>query len=332
MSTAALRQLYLGLDLGGTKVAAGLVTPEGQVVSRALAPTLELRADGDPLAGVLELGRKLLAEAQGVQLCGLGVALPGPAERATLRLLSAPTIPELEGVPLGPALEDAFGCGAAGDNDANAAALAESRFGAGAGYSHVAYFTVSTGIGGGFVVDGRVYRGSSGTSAEFGHQCVIPESGPPCDCGASGCLEAVASGRGFERRARQVAERVGETHTRLWRRGRGVITPESVAEAARVGDPLARQLWAETAEYLGLGVSNVINVLDPGVVVLGGGVATGAADLLFDAIRETVTRRCMPQLDRRTPIVPAALGADVGIVGAASLAMEAGLGPARVIT
>lgn len=318
--------MILGLDLGGTKVAAGLVTAEGDVLARRQVATLELRADGDPLAGIIRMGRDLLVAAPGRDLLAVGVALPGPVDRAALRLLAAPTIPEIEGVPLGPALESAFGCRAVGDNDANGAALAESRFGAGAGCSHVAYFTISTGIGGGMVVDGRVYRGSSGTSAEFGHQCVQPTDGPLCDCGAYGCLEALASGRGIERRACKTAERVGESRTPGWRRARGMITAESLADAARQGDPLARQLWAETAEWLGIGLSNVINVLDPSIVVLGGGVATGAADLLLDPIREAVSRRCMPSVARNTPIVTAALGPEVGVVGAACLAMEAGLG------
>jgi len=308
---------YLGLDLGGTKVAVGVVDQEGRVRARAQALTAELREGGDPLAKIIQLARGVLSP--GSELRGVGVALPGPTDRETLRLLAAPTIPEIEGVPLAPALERAFGCSAAGDNDANGAALAESRFGAGAGFRQVVYFTISTGIGGGIVLDGRVLRGSHGTSAELGHQVILPIGGPSCDCGGQGCLEALASGRGIVRRARTVLAAHGqplppEPIDTLW-----------VAEQARIGAAWAAEVWQETALYLGVGISNVINILDPDVVVLGGGVATGAQDLLLPAVRDVVRTRCMPSLRRDVPILPAALGSEVGIVGAACLAMEAGL-------
>jgi glucokinase len=163
------------------------------------------------------------------------------------------------------------------------------------------------------VADGQLFRGATGTSAEFGHQVVLPLGGPPCDCGSTGCLEALASGRGIAARARQAYGMEAPDPP---------LTAEAVAEAARRGDPIALRVWEETALYLGLGIANVINLLDPEVVVIGGGVAAGAGDLLFEEVREVVARRCMPSLARRVPILPAALGPDVGLVGAACLAME----------
>lgn len=320
MSSDRSDDLYLGLDLGGTKVAVGLVTSNGEVLSRAQALTADLRANGDPLANIIHLARGVLAPARGAGLRGVGVALPGPTDRDSLRLLAAPTIPEIEGVALGPAFEAAFGCPAAGDNDANGAALAESRFGAGAGSRQVVYFTISTGIGGGIVADGCVVRGSRGTSAEFGHQIILPMGGPVCDCGGNGCLEALASGRGIARRASLA----------LTSHRSRVEPPEPlgaawVAEQARAGEAWASEVWRETALYLGIGISNVINILDPDVVVLGGGVSAGAGDLLLDPVQDVVRSRCMPSLRREVPIRLAALGSEVGIVGAACLAMEAGL-------
>lgn len=322
MSSNRSDDLYLGLDLGGTKVAVGVVTSRGEVLSRAQAFTADLRADGDPLANIIHLARQVLTPAGGTGLRGVGVALPGPTDRDSLRLLAAPTIPEIEGVALGPAFEAAFGCPAAGDNDANGAALAESRFGAGAGSRQVVYFTISTGIGGGIVADGRVVRGSRGTSAEFGHQVILPIGGPACDCGGNGCLEALASGRGIARRASLALSRRPSNGT--------VAQPEPpgaawVAGQARAGEAWAADVWRETALYLGIGISNVINVLDPDVVVLGGGVAAGAGDLLLEPVKDMVRSRCMPSLCREVPIRLAALGSEVGIVGAACLAMEAGL-------
>lgn len=311
-----MARYYLGLDVGGTKTAAGVVSAEGAVLSYLRVSTPDLRAGGDPLPKLIRLGReavtkaRLEEEAPGAALDGVGIALPGPVDRREVRMLAAPTIPEIEGVPLAPAVAEAFGCPAAGDNDANACALAESRFGAGRGHSHVVYFTVSTGIGGGIVVDRRAFRGAGGTSAEFGHQVILPEGGPLCDCGNRGCLEALASGRGIAARAQALM-------------GQEVLTAEAAAEAARAGNPAALRVWEETALYLGLGIANVINILDPEVIVVGGGVAAGAGDLLFARVRKVVGERCMPSLGRRVPILPAALGPEVGIVGAACLAMEA---------
>lgn len=313
------KDLYLGLDLGGTKVAVGLVSESGDVVARAQATTSALRAGGDPLTRIIDLARGVVESEAGAHLRGIGVALPGPTDRTSLRLLAAPTIPEIEGVPLAPALEQAFGCTVAGDNDANGAALAESHFGAGKEHELVVYFTISTGIGGGIVWEKRVLRGQRGTSAEFGHQLILPVGGPPCDCGSHGCLEALASGRGITRRAQLALE------ARQLSGPAGEVTTEWVAEQARRGETWAAEVWAETALFLGAGISNAINILDPDVVVLGGGVATGAQDLLFDPLREMVAARCMPHLKRDVPIWPAALGSEVGIVGAACLAMEAGL-------
>lgn len=311
---------YLGIDVGGTKVAAGVVTGEGRLLSHLRAPTAELRAGGDPLSAILALGRRAVGEAggaPGVPPAGVGIGLPGPADPRGIRMLAAPTLPELLEVSLQPVLEAAFRCPAAGENDANACALAEARFGAGRGAAVVAYITVSTGIGGGIVVDGRVFRGAGGTSGEFGHQVILPAGGPPCDCGGHGCLEALASGRGIAARARTAyaAERAAV------RPASSAITSEWLAERVRAGDPVARDVWDETVLYLAAGVSNVINLLDPEVVILGGGVASGAEDLLFEPLRRQVSVRSMPGLARPTRILPAALGPEVGIVGAACLAM-----------
>jgi glucokinase len=304
--------LFLGLDAGGTKTAAGVVTPAGEVLSHVRISTAELRL-GDALANLIELGRRAMADAGVERVAAVGAALPGPADAAELRLLAAPTIPEWEHVSLAAPLREAFRCPVAGDNDANAAALGEARFGAGRGRSQVVYFTVSTGIGGGIVADGRIFRGARGTSAELGHQVILPEGGPPCGCGGHGCLEALASGRGIAARARQaLGVPSGEP-----------FSAEDAARLARAGNTAALRVWEDTALYLGIGVCNAVNLLDPEVVVLGGGVATGAADLLLPGVRRVVAERCMPRLARPVEVVTAELGPAVGVVGAACLAMAA---------
>lgn len=302
-----MTRTYLALDLGGTKTEAGVVDDRGRVRSRVRVPTLELRSGGDPLRALIHLGRQALEAAGVAQAAGVGVALPGPVDVAGFRMLTAPTIPELEGRSLRDPLERAFGCRAAAENDANACALAEACFGAGRGARDLVYFTVSTGIGGGAVVDGKIFHGSRGTAVEVGHQIVIPSGGPRCDCGSSGCLEALASGRGILARARLAGVEAGDAG--------------GLAELARRGDPEAIRIWEETVTYLGAGISNAINLLDPDVVVLGGGVSLGAADLLLEPLREFVAGRCMPSLGRPVSLQLAGLGADLGLVSAAVTVM-----------
>jgi glucokinase len=315
-----MEAVYLGLDAGGTKVAAGVVTASGRVCSHLRVSTHDLRTSGSPLANLVRLGRDAMQTAGVREVAGVGLALPGPVAHDPLRMLAAPTIPEWEGVPLARCLSEAFGAPVAGDNDANVCALGESRFGAGRGYEEVVYFTISTGIGGGIVRGGRIDRGAGGTSAEFGHQVILPVGGPLCDCGNTGCLEALASGRGILARAREAVAQHGGVPPEWCVDGE--LTASAVAEAGRGGEPIAGRVWAETILYLAAGVSNVINIVDPGVVVLGGGVVAGAQELLLEPLRDAVLQRCMPSLGRQTPILPAALGAEVGIVGAAALAMS----------
>jgi glucokinase len=302
--------VYLGLDVGGTKIAAGLMSEERGVFGTIRTSTASLRAGGRPLEALIALGRRVHHDAGCPALTGVGIALPGPVRRESLTMLAAPTIPEFQGVSLRQPLEEAFGCPAGGDNDANGCALAESRFGAGRGYSPVLYVTVSTGIGGGVVIDGRVYRGATGTAAEFGHQVILPAGGPPCDCGGSGCLETLASGRGIARLGRRV---FGDD---------GVYTADEIAILARFGNPGATSIWDEAGMYLGAGISNLINLFDPGAVILGGGVGCGAFDLLEPRVSEFLAARCMPSLGRKTPILPAALGEDLGVASAVALVRE----------
>lgn len=302
--------VYLGLDVGGTKIAVGLMSEERGVFGTVRTSTTSLRAEGRPLEALIALGRQVHREAGSPRLSGAGISLPGPVDRTRLTMLAAPTIPEFAGVSLLQPLEEAFGCPVGGDNDANGCALAESRFGAGRGYSPVLYVTVSTGIGGGVVIDGSVFRGATGTAAEFGHQVILPDGGPACGCGGTGCLETLASGRGIAALARRV---FGDDLER---------TADDVAALARAGQPAALAVWDEAAVYLGAGLSNLINLFDPGAVILGGGVGCGAFDLLEPRVSLFLASRCMPSLGRRTPILRAALGEDLGVASAVALVME----------
>lgn len=310
----------LGIDLGNTKVAVGVVDTDGAVTGRQRADTDSLRHGDGLLPNLLALIRRSVDEA-GAPAVSAGVALPGPADRSTLTLLHAIALPELVGVPLADRLGTALTMPIVGDNDANVAALGEACFGAGRGAAVLAYFTVSTGIGGGIVLDGRLFRGATGAAAEFGHQRAEPE-GDPCSCGGAGCLETVASGPAIARRARRMLPHFPGSllSDRDWRAGRE-WDARLMAAAAREGDALALHLWDEVGEALGIAVASVIDVLDADCVVLGGGVMN-AADLLLPPVRQAAAEHTMPGLDREVRIVPAALGDDVGIVGAAALAMQ----------
>jgi glucokinase len=310
MNAVPADPVYLGLDVGGTKIAVGLMSEARGVFGTLRTSTASLRADGRALEALIALGRRVHCEAGCPPLTGVGLALPGPVDRASLTMLAAPTIPEFAGASLLKPLEEAFGCPAGGDNDANGCALAESRFGAGRGYPSVLYVTVSTGIGGGVVIDGRVYRGATGTAAEFGHQVILRTGGPPCDCGGSGCLETLASGRGVSRLARRL---YGDNRER---------PADELADLARAGDGTALEVWDEAGAYLGAGISNLINLFDPGVILLGGGVGCGAFDLLEPRLSRFLAARCMPTLTRRTPILRAALGEDLGVASAVALVQE----------
>ncbi len=317
--------LRLGLDIGGTKLAVGVVE-NGRVLARRQAATATA-GDGERL---LRRVAALAAEAcadlgrRPSQVAGVGIALPGPVDPVAQRSSFVPGLEGLNDFPVAPFFQTLWARDEPGwarvDNDANAAALGEAVYGAGRGGRLVCYFTVSTGIGGGVVVAGRLFRGATGQAAEFGH-LKLRLDGPPCRCGDRGCLEALASGTAIGRRAREAAlAGTGELHS-LAVSNLHAPTAADLAAAVRRGDPLAIALWEAAMTDLGLGVVSVIHLYNPDIVVLGGGVSR-SADLLLPAVRRVVAERAMPLLAAAARIEAAALGADVGVVGAAALLDE----------
>jgi glucokinase len=317
--------LRLGLDVGGTKLAVGVVTPDGRVIARRRLPTAEA-GDGERLLDCLALMAEAACSEAGVlpdQLRGVGIALPGPVDPQSQQLITAPSFGALAGRPIVPFFARRWGGAGEGwcvaDNDANAAALGEALYGAGAGARLVCYFTVSTGIGGGVVANGRVFRGATGQAAEFGH-LKLRSDGPTCSCGDHGCLEPLASGAAIGRRAREAALTAGGVLRSLALADPAAPTAEQLAAAVREGDTVARAVWDAAMADLGAGIATVINLFNPDVVVIGGGVSR-SADLLLPAVRGIVARRAMPAL-AAARIEAAALGDDVGIIGAAALLDE----------
>jgi glucokinase len=308
----------LGADIGGTKLAAGVVAPDGTVLSHVTEPTdLSLGPDG-VLDALAALCRRAVAEA-GVDVAsvaGLGIACGGPLDPETGIVHSPPNLPGWDDVPVRDRLAEALrGLPAWIDNDATAGALAEWRFGAGRGCSDMVYLTISTGIGGGVVSGGRLLRGATGNGAELGHVSVRYD-GWPCICGRRGCPEAFASGTNIARRAREALAN-GEASALP-----PDATAEDVAAAAEAGDAVARRVWDETTEVLGELVASILNAWDPQLVVLGGGV-TDAGDSLIVPIRERALRLALSPATRASArIERAALGQGLGVVAAAAVALE----------
>ena len=311
-------QCVAGIDIGGTKIAVALAAPGGRVISSTRFRT---RVEAGPHAvledAVAEIKRML--GAAGTKLTAIGVGCGGPLDRQKGLILSPPNLPGWDEFPIVSLLEERLGAPVRLDNDANAAALGERAYGAGRGLDDLVYITISTGIGGGLIVGGKIVHGVGDGAGEVGHMTVLPD-GPPCGCGARGCLEAICSGTSIARRAREKL-RAGASRS-LSSLGADAVTARAVAEAARNGDPLATEVWEETVHYLAVGVGNLFNVLAPEAVILGGGVST-AGEQLFEPLRRSVRGRVKMLPAEKISVVQAALGGDSGIYGALILGQSA---------
>lgn len=298
---------YLGLDFGGTKLAAGIADGHGRLLAIERCPT---DAAAGPDGAISAMRRLVQSFPRSLpEPVAVGISFGGPVDLACRRTLLSHHGPGWEDFPLVERVAEVWRRPVAMDNDANAAALGEFRFGAGRGYRNVLYVTVSTGIGAGVILDGKLYRGSRGLSGEVGHTIVLPD-GPLCPCGKRGCVEAIASGPSI---ARAYAERAGLPPE--------AITAESVFRRAEQGDEMARDVLRWAIGLLGIGLANAINLLDPDVVVVGGGVSR-AGDALFSPLREAVRANSAPSPPGAVPIVPAVLGDAVGVLGAVALVCD----------
>lgn len=303
----------LGLDIGGTKLAAGVVDENGKTMSRATTPTGPEDGVDAVLDRLLDLGRSVLKAVDVRTPRAVGIGCGGPLDHVEGVLKNPPLLPGWDHVPIVAIVRDRFGAPAYLDNDGTAAAIAEHRYGAGRGCSTMLYLTVSTGIGGGAVLNGLPYRGVSGNGCEFGH-IGVARDGRQCLCGRRGCLEAYASGRSIAARAR---EALRDGVASILDQRSDSITAADVADAARRGDTFASDLWAEATSLLGSALVDLANIFEPERIVLGGGM-TKTGGLLLDPCVDIVRR------DARSPvsITVSELGDNVGIVGAAAVALE----------
>ncbi len=309
--------LTVGVDIGGTKVAAGVVDSQGKVLARArrLTPSRDPQAVEDTIVEVVTE----LRASHPIGAVGIGAAGFVDAERS--RVLFAPHL-AWRNEPLRDAVAAAVELPVVVENDANAAAWAEWRFGAGRGETRLVCVTLGTGIGGGIVIDGQVQRGKHGMAGEFGHMIVVPD-GQRCECGNRGCLEQYASGNVLGREARELARASSPVTVPLLQRVGGdvdALVGPVITEAARDGDPLAIELFEEVGRWLGIGLANLAAALDPGMFVIGGGVSD-AGELLLRPARDSFRRVLTGRGFRPEPrIIKAALGPEAGLVGAADLA------------
>lgn len=312
----------LAFDLGGTWLRAALAAPDGLLLRKERRPT--------PREGPAAVLASMVALAEAVDpgqaATAVGVAAPGPLDPAAGRILRMPNLPGWVDVPLAALLAEALGCPVRLQNDASLAALAEGRQGAGQGADPLLYLTLSTGIGGGILVGGRLLEGRNGLAGELGHILLeTREDGPSCGLGHGTCLEAQASGSALARRAMEAlaAGELPSDSPLAALAGRGDVDAGLLAEAARQGDAWSRAQWAGMGQALARGLAGLICVLDPARIVLGGGLMS-ARDLWEPALRASLPRHVIAPAQADIPIVEAALGDDAGLVGAALWAAEQG--------
>ncbi len=299
----------LGLDIGGTKMAAGVVDADGRVDGFVVAPTDAERGPRDGLERLFALGRRAVTASGAAteEIAGIGIGCGGPLDSARGVLIAPLHLPGWTDVPIADLAAASFDLAAVLENDATAAAAAEHRYGAGRGTRNMVYLTVSTGVGGGVVIDGRLFRGSTGNGGELGHVTVDWHGRRCLGCGRRGCLEAYASGTSIAERARE--------------QGMDVASSADVAAAALAGDVVATRVWDETCEALACGITSLANLFEPELVVIGGGVSR-AGEQLLGPVRELVHAQAIGPHGRKVGIVQAALGDAVGVVGAAAVAYE----------
>ena len=311
--------LTIGVDIGGTKVAAALVSNTGDIAHKVRTRMNGAGTAEEGFGAVTRAIQSILADVPEARasLRGIGLCSPVPLDPKTGIVLNPPNLPCWRNFPLAAETERTFGVPARVDNDANAAGLAEALWGSGVGFSNVFYATLGTGIGSGIVFDRKIYHGRTGSAAEGGH-VTIDYNGPKCGCGKPGCIEALASGPAIAKRA-QIRLAAGVSSRMLELAGAADnVSPEHVGRAFAEGDPVAREILEETADLLTVWLGNIVDLIEPDVIVVGGGLAQ-LMSCFFPAMSRNLPRWAINQRAGEIPLVMARYGADAGIAGAAAL-------------
>lgn len=311
----------IGIDVGGTNVKIALVDKSGKIIYSNSVPTYAKMGYEYTVNNIKQAIKDLMKETNTTakDIDGIGFDFPGQVDYKTGVVKLAPNIPGWVNVPIAQMIEEEFHIPTRIDNDVRCAALGEMKFGAGQGCENFVCITVGTGIGSGLVVNGQLVRGASNAAGEIGHIKLQMKDGLICGCGDTGCLEAYASGPSIVAMAQDYIKGGKSTKFREMAAAEGgEITPYMVAKAAEAGDPVAKRIFAIVGEYIGIGLTSVINLLNPEKVIIGGGVAE-AGDLLLDPIRKTIKERAMVVAGSAVEIVPAQLGNSAGVIGASML-------------
>lgn len=296
--------MIAGIDIGGTKIAVGLVNDRGQVLARTDTPIYVERGPQEALGRILEI-LKTLEQETGGAIDGIGIGCTGPVDPVTGELGDVNTLPGWQGWNPVLELSTKLEVTAAMENDADAAALGEARWGSGKGKRSLVCITVGTGIGAGVILNGEIYRGANNSHAELGHH-IIESAGPHCTCGAYGCWESLACGPSMEQ---WFAEQIG---------GEVALTAKDIFAMARAGDTTALLAVRREAKYLGMGLANIVSILMPEAIVLGGSIMQ-SFDLLLDGMQTMVRENCRLVPYQLCEISVASLGPNVGLIGAAQV-------------
>jgi glucokinase len=314
-----MSDLFVGVDLGGTNVKAGLVDREGRLLSKVSIPTEADLGRERILENICAAAREAARDVSWDDVRVVGMGSPGPLDYRTGVVHSSPNLKDWTDVPLADEVSKRLGVRAFVDNDANMACWGEYWVGAGRGCSSVVLLTLGTGIGGGIILDGRLWRGSSGAGAEVGHMVVVAD-GETCGCGGKGCLEVYAAAPATVRRFERIVSGGRDSSLAAAVAQGGEVTAGMIYEAACAGDGAAREALEATGYYLGVGVTTIANVINPEAVLFSGGLA-GAADILLPVIRREVREKALEPVTENLKISLGDLPDDAGVIGAAGCAI-----------
>ncbi|MGL5635029.1 MAG: ROK family protein [Sarcina sp.] len=311
-----MKKYVIGIDLGGTKISTAIANLDGKVQSLFVVPTEAELGEKKVIENIVNSIEKVIVEGKSTldEIACIGIGSPGVLDLEAGSILASPNLP-FSNFQIVSELKKSFDVDVYLDNDANVATIGEYVLGAGKGKENIVYVTVSTGVGGGAIVNGELYRGATANALEVGHMTLDPH-GPICGCGNFGCLEALSSGTAIAKKARQAVESKIETSLRQYDK----ITSYEVFVEANKGDSLANEIIDSALNYLGIGIANIITMFDPSMVIIGGGVSN-AGDRIFEKVKQVVKRRNFKVMSDNCEIVHAKLGTDAGVLGAVSLAL-----------
>lgn len=310
------KKYVIGIDLGGTKISGAISDLQGNILSQYTTPTLAKEGEEAVLNRIIEVIEKVMSDSDksSDEIKAIGIGSPGPLDAKKGMIITTPNLP-FKNFSLVEPIQNKFGIHTYLDNDANVAAIGEYLFGAGKGTKNMVFVTVSTGIGGGAIINGYIYRGNTSNALEVGHTTLV-EDGPRCNCGNYGCAEALASGTAIGKRANEAIENGANTSLSNYDK----VTSYEVFVEAKKGDKVAADIIDKCLSYLGICIANIVNTFDPEMVIIGGGVSK-AGDIVFDKVKEVVNKRAFKAIADSCKIVPAGLGTDAGVIGAVALAL-----------